>query len=1328
MSEITGNTFNQGFNADMSDFVLPNTKMRFAHGIRIINHDGANYVVVNISGTEQAFQLTAGFIPVGAKEHNEVLYLVSWNDTTKQIEVGSYPSPDYGDAQTNNKYRPFNNLQGGPFRTASYGLAKQPTVDVTIQDDYDRSVNVVFTVKGSLPRIVNSKFKIDTDSSGNKVYSIIPDRSGTANSNTYANSSVEKETRLIISSDKILGIDFTAIQSGGKLKPGNYVYVFEYMTEDFNTTAVAGQSSICQVFFGSDLTTIKGGDETQQTDKRVVLQLSNIDTDFKYLKVFCLYSAGQEGLQQQYLEFTNPTTISGTDMTFVHNGFEELAEVSQDTINVDYGNISGADTLTQISGYLMLGAIKEFSYDLAPFRQFAQGIVPQLAIKQLSVTGVNGYANPTNTYNYMGYFGRESYPFAIVFILPGGVISPAFPIKGTIINSSLSGNTPNASYAVPPNSQNGIVTFPVSNHFLPFDASQIQTKYLKFITTNSSLIANGVTQDTIDFIKNTTIGFFIVRGERVPSLLTQGMLFPTVKVPTTDNHDTDDNIDNTYWNAFRTQIDNTTFFKFLPLFDSLMEAHNQISRGDSDGNGPLDMRVVDDQNRLLNGYMPAFITDYKTTAFPNGTEILYSKQNETWARHWAFVTGEALVNEPEFTSFLQRDNISLQQLAKINFQVTGEITPLMQTPYYTVTSRVGLWYDFLSFTRYTNSIIKTIKRLVFVPGETFQTNTDFISKIDATALLTTYGPNLLFHTFSQNYNSFFGIEMLEGTPGHLSDASKAVDSPVGGNYRVQSFQPTLTNYSLLAGVTAGILYNNYNKTIPAGFLVSIYPLGGPQDGADLYPTIDNVTYRQVTKRLPWSLAVSSVDVFGGDCYISKVYRKFNQSPHRDPLELNSAAERRDNIDAGIMASWYQESKYNLALRQPKRFDVSELVDRSFFPYESKSDFPLYRKYRYPETLAHSKGYAQMLTPKDYFTVPLNSPFLENEFFSRVYASAKHVPNAFRNGFRRITSNFQDYTSSLGRIVRIFNQRSKLFIVFENGIGLGEVASRIQTGSDVAGAIFLEAKDILPTSLGFPTQEVGSQQFYSMVQTPSAIYGYDGLRRKLWQFRDTFKVISDDGFSSFLIKNPVPNLRAGYDFENGEVVFTSDSWTLTYKEGLEQFTSFQPFKPTFYARRGRDFFSFSGNLFHRHNASVWTVYGQPFDSIVEFVVNEKLNITKVLDQIELISNEVAPTKVEIFTYNQTTEKLEVLQTSSMNQYVQILDEIDPYTGRPRIIYRNKKYEIKIPLIQIYNGGGPTDKWGIKGRMVNKYFIVRLTYRPNMLLQLASVVSSFRFSNA
>lgn len=1323
-------------NLDAADFVIKSSHGRYRKNFRIINKEGSTYIATNIRGTEVAFLLSSGFVPVAAREHNEILYLISWKESTKELEIGSFPSPDYtGDLQGNNVYRPLHNLSGN-FRTDKFALPTKPTIDLTIQDDYDRSVNLIFTTKGFTPRIVNSKFKVEYDINGNRVYTVTQDRPGNANSNTYSQSSVEKETRLQVSSDKILSVNFNSIQSGGKVKPGNYIYVFYYMTEDFNRSNILEQSSVCQVFFGSTDTDIHGGTDTQETDKRVVLDLFNIDTDFKYLKVYTLYSSGSDTLVQQYLEFTKPILITGTAMQFVHSGFEELAEISQDDLNLDFGIISSADTLEQISGRLLLGGIKEFSYDLAPFRQFADAVWPRFVTSQLPGGGSGAYINPANTYDRLGYMGDESYPFGIVFVLPGGILTPPFPIRGKVFTSTVIYTGPiHSTNDQPVGTPKGIITFPSSNHYLPYESGLVKPKFLNFDMDDGNLMSHGASSDLIAQIRSQSIGFFFVRGERRTTHLAQGLLIPTTKVPAIEQYKEDNRSGNdgyssrdqgSYFSTFNTQGDDTSVYKFLINLDSLMEAFARV-RHKSDGTVDEIRSVGNDFNDISVGYMPIFINDFKAIDV-NYIENWYSKASETWARHWAFITGDAFINEPYYVTNLQRETMGIRQLGKVGFKTDGVVNPKFADSSPPVST--ALWYVWNTFFRYLSPTTKTIKKISFVPDEVVTTGNDFISKVQFSyysAFITGGGVDkFTFYRISQAYSSYFGVEMLEGTAGQLADATKSFTNPIGGNNRITS--------GLKAGngaETSGTSYSNSLATaIPAAFLVNIYSSPNIPTAAQLYTSLDNVVYKQCSRRYSWDdldVVGGNVAVFGGDTYISKVSRKLNQSEVKNPNTIQTDDTLRTNIDSGIMVTWWQEAKYNLALRRAERFDASELEDRSFFPYKTGGDFIKYRHYRYPETKQSSPGYSQVTLPKSFFSVPEDAPFIENEFFSRVYASDRHIPSAFINGFRKITNNFKDYTSSLGRIIKLFNHRGNLVIIFEHGIGTTSVEQRVQTAGDAAGAIFVEPGEVLPVNLQYYSQEIGAQNLTDVIQTPSALYGIDRARRVIWQIRDTLRSVSDGQVASFLDKNSPVNMRLAFDPAYSEVLFTSDNWTLVFTEGIEEITSFYSFRPSFYARRAKDMYSFAGSQFHKHDSqSTFQIYGQNESAFVEIVVNQSLGVTKVLDYITIISNAVPPSKVEVFTYNQATEKIEVLNTAQMNQYLSILNENDRYTGSPKIKYKDKRYSVKIPAVQIYNSSGPDDKWTPGGRMRNIYFVIRLTYDTTSLVQLASVISDFRQS--
>lgn len=1323
--EKSPNTFNEGLNMDASDFVLQSTQLRYAKNIRFINLEGSNYVVTNLKGTEEKFEMTAGFIPVAAQEFNSILYLISWNATTTELEIGSYPSP--GDYIW--MYRPFQNFNHGDFRTNLYELATKPQIQkLEVQSEYDGSVNLLFTVAGKKPKIVNSKFEVITSGESLQL-NVISTRTGVATSNDYNTSSLLDETTTILNTDKILKIAYSGLTSGGKIKPGNYVYVFHYMSEDLNKTGVVGQSLICQVPFGRSENSLRGGDENEQTSFRQSLTLSQVDTNFKFLKVYVMYSAGQDTVFQQYLEFDNPVEITGENMTFTHDGYEQLTSVSTASVNEDFAVVDAAEASTQVGGFYFLANITQHTVDFNPFRNAAAALTPTLGVKSISALGYSGYMDPGNVYNYMSLMGGESYPYGIVYVLPGNVTTPVFPLKGqdfSALTAAGAGVDHTADFGdtVAYAKENGVVTVPGS-HTLPFiSGNNLQVRHIKVNVA-------GIPTE----VKNNSIGFFFVRGERKTDLLSQGVIIPTLKVPNIDGTDGFRNAEATdegYYYQFREEMDNTNFFKHMPCLDHLLEAYVVNAKNDDEDlpDGDYDKAVIDRSGRIMDGFLPMYVGDMKARD-SSYSDPWFSKQGETWARHWAFISGDALMSEPAaITTMHGRKSTGVLQIAKLQTRVKGAISPVSDHFGQVLPASRGMFYDFESYTSYSSSTMKSAENLVFVPGETLATGSDFVSKIRCsfsgwrTGAAGDGSTRYLWWYVAQNYNAYFGLEMKTGSEGHLADAGKTSSEPYGlriGGSRDFGNEISGTNYS------------NMNALVPAGHLINVYESNVRATPNQLYKSINNVTYRQITPRYSWSENPGTIDIFGGDCYIAKVYRKLNQGPFRDPGELpnpydeNSGFEGLQNIDSGMLLSWFQESKYNLNLRQPGIFDLSEPGERSFFPYQSNGDFTKYRRYRLPETVKSSPGYSATLTPKDFFKISSLTPYVKNRFFSRVMHSQRHIPNAFKNGYRSfMPTALRDYPSHMGQIIGMFDQRGALLIVFEHGVGITTVEQRVETANDIAGGVFIQPSDVLPSQLNYYSKEVGCQHHQALVQTPSAVYGIDVSKGLIWQVRDGLVGISDQGFASFIKNNRPVNPRAGYDPENKEVLFTTDEYTICFREGLEKFTSFYSFKPKFYTRRGNELYSFLESIAHIHNRPVYTIYGEAYSSIVEFVVNPALEVTKVLDWVNIISNAVRPIKVEVFTYDNENIKLDLVNPAATHQYTKVEAGIDQITEEEKIEYRDKRFAIQIPPVTRYDASLEDDIWGNEGRMRNIYFIIRLTYNNTDPLELASVISTFRYS--
>ena len=95
MKKNSVNTFTEGLICDLDPINVPNNVLTDCLNGTIITYDGNEYSLQNDKGNYPLTdcKLKENFIPVGIKEYNGILYIVSMNPLTGEEEIGSYPSP-----------------------------------------------------------------------------------------------------------------------------------------------------------------------------------------------------------------------------------------------------------------------------------------------------------------------------------------------------------------------------------------------------------------------------------------------------------------------------------------------------------------------------------------------------------------------------------------------------------------------------------------------------------------------------------------------------------------------------------------------------------------------------------------------------------------------------------------------------------------------------------------------------------------------------------------------------------------------------------------------------------------------------------------------------------------------------------------------------------------------------------------------------------------------------------------------------------------------------------------------------------------------------------
>jgi hypothetical protein len=1242
------NTFLGGINQDVSKHLLDNTKMVDSFQCEILNRAGENFALTTANGNSEAFSISAGFTLKAARDYNGVIYIVSTNATSGQMEFGSYKSPNVSPTEAgvpaNNVYAAFKNLDSGSDMRVSFSdlsiTSDIDFLDIVLQQDYDDSVNIIVSSADISPILVNSGF-----SYRNKTFY-------STERDPYVSEDLFAQVKLIIDSSTALDIEFGAITPGGSLKPGNYVYYFSYLTQDLNESEIVNQSSICQVSFGEG-EDIKGGIDTDNAGKRVRLSLTNVDQTFAYIQPYFTYTSGDNTRVKQTVKFNTPIAATSSTMQFTHNGFEQVTEVPTSEIGVDFANIKSASTIAENQGYLFMANISEKDRK----EQVLSDWMKTIKVRS-GITGdlpLDFYKDPKNVYDKLGFFSEETYLIYAVAKYKSGGYSPAFPTEGY-------------DYSTESSNTDGLIRFPNLWNQNHFDARSIRVKHLS-VTFPQTTTA----------ISEEISEVFLVRPERQNSVLVgQGLVLPVTKVPGSDL-ETDLTLSAEFYD-----VDDTPG-KYVPTVEGQFDVYNGIE--DENGTNTYTATV----DGVKRGDM--FISMGKT----------YRSTNLQDAKKWALYTSELLSNSPNAVAKIsQASKISLigtmQAVGKdaaINFVHDGGARIPLNIEYATR-------FEVSDIDIIANALTTIpIDKLSYIGENTRSTGSPLVSRVGMD--LNREGNGKWRSRILLSYMPYLGLELD-------SDLfTYSADNPLG-------YEERHTNPAFLGSGAVDVNSVGYDgmlgKTRPIGAMVNIYS-GDQLALADYYTNADSLAFNQIGKRfLISTLPSAAQEIYGGDCYIAESYYTLNHSPYKDPIELDPTENR--NNDCGLIVSFAAESESNLNLRHTYNENASDLEETDFYPFNKN-----YREKRYADSNRVSPGYNYDETDVSFFPNPSILPDVKSNFFTRIFHSAKHIPNSFTNGYRFFTNGFQDYDTSMGKITKLFGYGGNLVIIFEYGVGVTPINQRIQTASDIAGGIFIEPSGVLSTQMGVMSYSVGSQHPYSIIKTAHFIYGIDAEKGKIFKINpDNLEEISE-GIIASKIKTTT-NPRTGYDPIKKLVYFISDEWCYVYSELLGKFITRSDGSGTAYAQLpGIGMYGFIDNRAFLFDDSD-TIYDGAYKPFVEFVINENFTIAKTFDYVNLYSNNVSPESIEFSTLN---------FDGTINQKCVITQGIDFYTEDDTILYRDKKFVAQVPSVT--EGDSKNLDMGLdtgfENRMRDKYVIVKVVY-SNLDFELNLVGTEYRLSKS
>jgi len=571
-----------------------------------------------------------------------------------------------------------------PFRTKEFDFDINGFVDLTLQKEYDESINFIFTDDRNPVRMINSRFKLNEDGTAT-----IIDRRHSKDTNTYS-TKFFSQTELILKTSEIAKLEFLGVHSGGKLKGGGYKYYFRHKNADGNVSDLIAESGLVSVHFsvGERAYGVAGD---KNTDKLAKFRLSGLSLTSGTIEVSVTHISGDNNPVANTFKLKENYFISIDGVCNIeHSGIEEIEMLDESQVNTSFSSIEQVKTLDQVNNRLVLGNITS-SIDQKLFKELEEtSKLLRLGEKIIPIT--SGYNNPNNVYFNLGYWAGETYEIGIVYVLAKGGLTPVFPVRGLDNYKGDGVYSGDIAFTedVDIETVNGIVgeehilKIPNINRF-----ENVRGLYRTFHDKN--LVVNGVRQVTklsldiyklinnpnYNYIKANISGFFLVRKDRRKDTLYQGYVSPTAMMPIGNIESIVGSYD---FVGFKRNTIVHPLLAVEPDRDGSGKVDNdKLYLGFDNGelSPPLE-KSTDLENNLYSlvmGHVPQYASAVPLV-HPGGDTILSEEGRVPRTNKVAFFTGDMEVDVINLTSLLNNNklniNINLENKVPLSKMNIGE--------------------------------------------------------------------------------------------------------------------------------------------------------------------------------------------------------------------------------------------------------------------------------------------------------------------------------------------------------------------------------------------------------------------------------------------------------------------------------------------------------------------------------------------------------------------------------------------------------------------------------------------------------------------------------
>lgn len=1113
--------------------------------------------------------------------------------------------------------------------TDKLGFDLEHPVDIEVQPSYDGSVNLILNDNKNIPRLINSRFSVREKNT----YEIV-DRIGENDTNIYNSKNFEKDSALYFQQSTIASTQFVQLIVGN-LPVGQYCFYFSYCDSDGNESDIIDETGVIPVFIGADKMplSIEGGIKNQNSNKGILLQISNLDVAYKYIKVRYVrfFADYQQNRVYEGKEIIKKYEISDLDTLFISiTGTEQTEDFDPNILNITKFNPQHILTQAQCKNMLFMGNVSQLTDNYKELSDISLRIIPYLAKQNLDTVTNSyqasdpGYYSSENMYNKVGYFNQEFYSFGIVYIYNNGTLSNVYPTLGLELkDDEWSPNLP--SILEEEKTTSGLI----KRNYIPIDnqgwvdinnSRYLNAKGVCKINTESSYQKNTVFNIKFNIPKEVSEylieklnirGYFFVRQKRVPNCLAQGYLLPfdeQLKAPILE---TGLNNKKYYTECFVTQ--KKTITEQIPaprLLSSIT------------GRTTIDITTTITQPKYVSQTYEGRLREYSKSFKPSN-------------HCYALICPDFLLNQPYYNQIFNSSEFYIRQISD-NSELVQE-------------SR--LYKETESVNYNDNSNLNKVTLCSVTEDVPTVAINDKIYKLE-----------------KGKAEEAFRFEYAEVDTGTYSAGDDSAKKTVNDATNIVRgwYSPFVAVYS--------------ENNLQTGQLYAIYQTNSlnltEQFNQRMYLS---EPYYAISQRNSLIKKDVNINCFRGDCYINtftyRLNRNFNDPSLPNNDDIIDEKTWIDNYDAfnsgkwnkislsdlnGLqMGSWITfkcRSSINYALRSVDHSYVSEEAlmgaPRSFYP---KSQLFAKGENKLPESYLYNDAYRITVGYKCYYTLQ-DVNYIKNNFSNRIQYSAIAIQDSFKNNYRDSLSTYhRDYSIEYGSIQKLVSFEGYLLVIMEHGIGLAVINERILAGQGDGNPVFINTQNVLPEELTIITDTIGTQWPESVIKTESGyVYGVDTVSKKIWRVKgQSLEIISDFKVNKFLIDNislgerelyptiGLKNIKTHYNNNKKDVMFTfyddvykdeEKVWNLCFNELLNEFVTFYSWVPSYSENIDTQFFTFNRNtskwlsLLAKSNYNIPTNHGIVLDSpVCNLNSLPMVYYSPQLDQAVIIKNQDGTTK-------------------------------------------------------------------------------------------------------